>query len=140
MKIQAGSMKWQAGPGMLFCEKEHYQVNESLIIQPGDKTKLLVFRVLSVGPDVFGFNEGDIIGSPNAYSLGGSDGKYVFVQAKNVVGRLVPLSSPNSARAGSVLTGNSNVPEDVATLPRVGTEIKSDVDGEQLVNDMAAAD
>jgi hypothetical protein len=136
MAIKAGSMKWQAGPGMLFCEKESYQLAESSIILPGDNTKLLVFRVISVGPDVTGFKEGDIVGTPSAHTLGGKDGKFVFVHVKNVMGRLVPLSAPNSARAeGPYRTADNGEP-----LPRGGAELTSDVDGEKLVNDMAAAD
>jgi len=92
--IKAGSMKWQAGPGKLYCEKERYQMTESSLILPGDKTKVLVFRVLSVGPDVTGYDEGDVVATGNAYSV---DGIYYFVEVKSILGRLVPLSAPNSA-------------------------------------------
>jgi len=106
-KIEAGSLKWQAGPGLLFCKKLMYNPNPSELILPGDASKIMVFKVISVGPDVVGFNEGDIVGSPQAHSLEGKSSKIWFVHAKTVLGRLVPKSAPNSAQAVRSTNGAS---------------------------------
>jgi hypothetical protein len=95
-------MKWQAAPGTLYGVKEDYQsIQSKLVIIPstvGAKTPPPVMRVKSVGPDVKGYKEGDII----VFGQGGEiPGGGIFVRVLNVLGRLVPDDAPNSAVADS---------------------------------------
>jgi hypothetical protein len=111
-KLEAGTMKWQAGPGTLFCRKITYEPNKTSIIMPGAKTKENVYEVLSVGPDVRGYKIGDLIAA-----MKGADCQTgSFVKVIDVLGRLVPNEAPDSA-----------------VLP-------PEVNGEALARDMAVAD
>ena len=126
-RLTAGNHKWQAGPGFLFCRKVAYEPNKSALVLPGNKTKDACYLVLSVGPDVTGYKEGDII----AMERGGETGYGVFIRVlqngSSVCGRLVPNDAPNSAVG--VLANGTTTP---APAPSV--------DGEALVRDMTSAD
>lgn len=124
-RLVAGTHKWQAGPGYLFCKKKVYEPNKSVIIRPGQATKDHVYLVLSVGPDVIGYKEGDIVAAHRA----GETTYGVYVNVKDICGRLVPNDAPNSAVA---VTTNG--------LPRGGVEVPAGVDTGKLVEDMTAAD
>jgi hypothetical protein len=124
-RLTAGTHKWQAGPGYLFCQKKVYQPNKSVIIRPGQATKDHVYLVLSVGPDVTGYKEGDIIAAHRA----GETTYGLFVKVTDICGRLVPNSAPNSAVG---VPANGTV--------RGGVEVPAGVDTGKLVEDMTAAD
>jgi hypothetical protein len=125
-RLTAGDQKWQAGPGFLFCKKAAYEPNKSALVLPGNKTKDACYIVLSVGPDINGYKEGDII----AIEKGGETGYGVFVRVGNVCGRLVPNDAPNSAIAAST---NGSV--------RGGAEIDpGSKEAEGIVTAMTAAD
>lgn len=116
IKTIEGVWKWQAAPGWLFCERANYEPNKSNLVIPGSKGAEKLLRVVSVGPGVVGYKEGDLIQMCTGHecSMG------VFVQASrnitgNVIGRLVPSTAPNSA-------------QEVPT------------NGEQIVREMASAD
>jgi hypothetical protein len=127
-RLTAGNYKWQAGPGFLFCQKVAYEPNKSTLVLPGNKTKDACYVVLSIGPDVVGYNEGDII----SIERGGETGYGVFVRVLQngsaVCGRLVPNDAPNSAVAVPTRGG--------VTVPTTNGE----VDGKSIVEAMTAAD
>jgi len=125
-KIEPGSLKWQAAPGWLYCERAEYQPRKSSIVLPGQQLKDNTYRVLSAGPDVEGYKEGDII----AMKQGAACQLGMFIHVKDVLGRLVPLSAPNSAVAVPPKNG----------LPRGGAEVPAGIDTGKLVEDMTAAD
>jgi hypothetical protein len=115
VKNEAGRLKWQAGPGCLFCKEEIYEPHKGLIVMPSTVTKGVekLYRIISVGPDVQGFNEGDCVACDKAFKAATG----YFVRTRDVLGRLVSTDAPNSAVA-----------------------VPSSVDAEKLVNDMTAAD
>lgn len=62
------SKKWiPVGPmeakhqGVLFCEKVSYNPYKGKILMPGAKNQQYVFRVISVGEGVVGYDVGDLI-------------------------------------------------------------------------------
>jgi hypothetical protein len=124
-RLTAGNYKWQAGPGFLFCKKAAYEPNKSILALPGNKTKDACYIVMSVGPDVVGFKEGDII----SIERGGETGYGVWVRVTQngsaVCGRLVPNDAPNSA---------------VGVTSRGGVTVTGEADGKSIVEAMTAAD
>lgn len=129
-RLTAGNHKWQAGPGWLFCKKVMYEPNKSVLTLPGNKTKDACYIVLSVGPDVVGYKEGDIV----AMERGGETGYGVFIRVlqngSSVCGRLVPNDAPNSA---------VGIPTNGST--RGGAEIDpAGKEAEGIVKAMTAAD
>lgn len=127
-RLTAGNYKWQAGPGFLFCKKVTYEPNKSALVLPGNKTKDACYLVVSVGPDVVGYKEGDIV----AMERGGETGYGVFIRVlqngSSVCGRLVPNDAPNSA------VGVSPHHDGNGTLP------PSSADADGIVKAMTAAD
>jgi hypothetical protein len=137
MAIKAGSLKWQAAPQTLFCVEETYEPYAGKIVLPQTATKGVerLFRVVSVGPDVEGFHEGDYVAADKAYKAASG----CFVRIRDVLGRLAPQDVPDSAIARKKGEAPKKE-EEVAAMPRAGEEIKPEIDSEQLQRDMAAAD
>jgi NADPH:quinone reductase-like Zn-dependent oxidoreductase len=131
MTIKAGTLKWQAAPEVLFCIEKTYEPYGGRIALPATATKGVekLFQVVSVGPGVQGFNEGDFVAADKAYKAASG----CFVRIRDVLGRLAPNDAPNSAIAKPKV-------DDAAEMPRAGEELKPEIDGEKLQRDMAAAD
>jgi hypothetical protein len=119
--MKAGSMKWQATFDMLFCVEEAYDPHEGIVVIPNTVMagKEKIAKVVSVGPNVRSYKEGDYVAYEKAARCQGG----IFVRVRDILGRLVPKDAPNSAQA---------------VMPD-GTPI-TEVDGEKLAHDMAAAD
>lgn len=118
IKTIEGAWKWQAAPGWLFCERVNYEPTKSVLVLAGSKGAEKLYRVLSVGPEVVGYKEGDLIQIVTGQES--NMGTFVFAglssqpgRASNIVGRLVPASAPNSAQA--VPTNGEQIARDMAS-------------------------
>jgi len=122
-KIDTKDKKWQAGPRTVAGIQVRIAISEeSRIVRPDTVANKdpVAIRLTSVGPDVKGYNEGDVIAYRTAQQLG----PVVFVRVEDIMGRLVSGDAPSSA---------VGVTPDGVPLQRAGAELTT-ADVERMVN------
>jgi hypothetical protein len=122
-EIDVKGKKWQAAPGLIYCQQVTVAVSPLAAGTPlANKTSELMLRVLSVGPDIVGIREGDIVTARHYHSTGAAFGRGLFwVHVEELLGRMVPADADASA---TKRFGTATEPDSIASLSRRFTEFE----------------
>jgi hypothetical protein len=113
------SKKWvPAGPmeakhqGVLFCEAVSYNPYKGRILMPGKKNQQAVFRVISVGEGVVGYEPGDLVVTEKCFEtvMG------VWIRTPFIYGKLPAKHAATSDVGNGFISAVARTPEEAEVV------------------------